>query len=326
MIAEASSAIAQASERTASLVPAYEPTARLRHYPKVLQLGEPRLDGFLNGVNVVVQEKLDGSQVRFGKLEDGTLKCGSHRVDFDPTPATGYFKPFYDYVHNELADLIAPGETYFAELVATQQHNTIAYGRTPKHGLYLFDALLGDDGWAEPAELLRLACNLDIDPPNLLASGPQTKDDLGKLIGTESYLGGAIMEGVVVKNYDFLITGPESPIPRPAFGKYVRASFKEENAATWAANKDIVSQIVAKYRTDARYEKAAQHVKDGPGGLEGNMRDLAKLIPELETDFELECRGAIEAMLYDRFRRDIVRGVVKGMPEWYRAKLLGNAA
>jgi hypothetical protein len=305
------------------IVVPYEPGARLKHYPKVLQLGEPRLLGFLDGVNVIVQEKLDGSQFRFGKIGD-KLVCGSHRIDYsDAVVPDGYFRKAADYIQS-IADLVPNDTVFFGELLDKPKHNTIVYAKTPTNGIMLFDQFnLLTERWATPPELMSMAVNLDIDPPNVLESGPQTKESLTKLMSGESYLGGAIMEGVVVKNYDFLITGPESPAPHPAFGKYVRASFKEENQTNWKEQKDVVGQIVARYRTVARFEKAAQHLQDD-NKLTQSMKDMALLIPELETDFETECKNEVLEMLWQRYRRDIVRSISAGLAEWYKTKLFNT--
>ena len=139
------------------------------------------------------------------------------------------------------------------------------------------------------------------------------------MLDTTAYLGGQKVEGVVVKNYNrFMIDG------NPIFGKYVREEFKELNGVNWHQENptagDIVQQIIAEVKTDVRWEKAVQHLRD-KGKLDASPKDIGALIKEVQRDVEEECREYIMGRLYSHFSRQIIRASTSGIPEWYKGKL-----
>jgi hypothetical protein len=52
------------------------------------------------------------------------------------------------------------------------------------------------------------------------------------------------------------------------------------------------------------------------------MKDIGLLMREFNQDFEDECVDDIKDMLWKRFRKDIIRGVSRGLPTWYKSLLL----
>jgi hypothetical protein len=68
-------------------------------------------------------------------------------------------------------------------------------------------------------------------------------------------------------------------------------------------------------------DKALIHLRE-QDKITGDMKDIGLLMREYNQDFEDECVDDIKDMLYKRFRKDIIRGVSRGLPEWYKALLL----
>jgi hypothetical protein len=320
------------------LVEPYVPSGiHLPHYAKVRQLGDTYLtDLMLSGV--VVEEKVDGSQFRFMKL-DGRVICGSHRVNFDDAnPPDKLFRKAADYVES-IGHLMPEGIVFFAEFLAKSHHNTIVYEHPPKNGLMLFDAhnvsdhdievgelcsTIPADGWADLETVGYFSAAFDIDPPAVLFEGMLDYPSLQKLLSHMSYLGNSTIEGVVVKNYTLTGHDPHHPGNFPMMGKLVRKSFKEENDSNWKAGKDILSQVILRYRTDARWEKARIHARDD-GKTEGSMRDMKVLIDELDRDLDEECKEAIKEMLWQHYESSIRRGLRSGMAEWLKEQLTKQA-
>ena len=53
----------------------------MRSYPKVHHIGDPTIEGILDG-DLIVQEKVDGSQFRICFDINGIPHFGSHRLEF----------------------------------------------------------------------------------------------------------------------------------------------------------------------------------------------------------------------------------------------------
>jgi hypothetical protein len=138
-----------------------------------------------------------------------------------------------------------------------------------------------------------------------------------------SFLGGQKIEGIVVKNYQRL-----TQFGSVMLGKYVSERFKEIHGGEWRKNNptpgDVVDRIIMDFRTPARWHKAVQHLQER-GELEGSPRDIGKLVKEVPDDIFAEAEGEIKDTLFNYFKSKIRRGVVAGLPEWYKQELLERA-
>lgn len=195
----------------------------------------------------------------------------------------------------------------------------MAYDAVPEGHLLVFDIerqendFLSYDEKAQEAESVGLACSPRFD------AAPDDMEALEALLSTESCLGGTTIEGVVIKNYGRF--GKDKKI---LAGKYVSERFKETHKTEWKAQNpaagDVVESIIRAHRTDARWEKAVQHLRDR-GELEGADRDIGKLIKEVQRDIEEECREAIAESLVRWAMPKVKRGVSGGVAEWYKRRL-----
>jgi hypothetical protein len=168
------------------------------------------------------------------------------------------------------------------------------------------------------AEAARIG--LEITP--LVYAGKITDIDFFKsLLKRTSILGGQDIEGVVVKN-----NGRFGKDGKPLFGKFVSEAFREVHKGEWRkANPvqgDVLDEVIARYRTPARWAKAVQHLREA-GLIENMPQDIAKLLPEVQKDIETECKEQIKEMLWKwAWSKAVKRGVTHGLPEWYKAELL----
>ena len=55
--------------------------------------------------------------------------------------------------------------------------------------------------------------------------------------------------------------------------------------------------------------------------LEGSPRDIGPLIREVPEDVRQECEQAIKDALFAYAWPTIQRGIVRGLPEWYKRRL-----
>lgn len=294
----------------------------LPSYPKVYNLGHRAIQDLFEG-DVIVQEKVDGSQFSFGVV-NGELICRSRNTVLDSIETAG--KLFVGAMTTARAAFnrgdLEEGAVYRGEAMMGPRHNTLAYERAPLGNLVLFDVDV--PGGIEDRVHLRgvltdIASDLLCDVVPELYRGPVTNlEDLKALTTLPSFLGGA-MEGVVIKNYDrFGVDG------KMLMGKYVTPAFKEQhgNNPDWkpATNTDVLSQIQARYNHPRRWEKATERARDA-GTLLESPQDIGPLIHAVQADVEAECQDEIGAQLYAYFRKQILRGTTIGLPEWYKDRL-----
>ena len=124
---------------------------------------------------------------------------------------------------------------------------------------------------------------------------------------------------MVIKNYEQF--GRDK---KTLMGKWVSEAFKEKHSTEWKkanpGQNDLISNIVAIYRHENRWEKAVQHLKEA-GKLERDPRDIGALMKEVNKDVLAECADEIKEKLWKYAWPKIARGIVRGVPEWYKNKL-----
>ena len=257
-------------------------------YPKVLHVGAPLVETiFFNEVEIT--EKVDGSQCRIRLTEDAVMVGSKNQGIAD----MGMFEIAHeqgDRIHAE-TDWRTLGDDVmlFCEFLKEPRHNTIKYDRVPLNNLYLFGAMLGSDHMVTGG-LVEIAEHLDIDPPNIMSSGMvENAEELKEFMTQQSYLGGSLVEGVVIKNYnrtyDPLQVHSQEYIGYPMAAKFVREDFKRANAKQWNTvdRKKGIDAIVEMFFTGERFMKTVQHLKD-EGKIDYQKSDLKYLIPEFFGD------------------------------------------
>jgi len=294
-------------------------------FPKILQLGDIRITDALKDGTVEITEKVDGSMFGFGQLENGDVQYRSKGQVF--TNPDKLFKPAVEGLNDgpHWPRFVKPGEWVFGETLASPHHNTLSYERVPKRNLILFG--LWNGKWALYEELVVMSNALCYEAVPLLYRGPMpTLAKLDELIQTPSVLGGGPVEGVVIRHTTAWWAGFGEPLP--VYCKYVRADFKEKNNSAWAganaSGESKVQLILQQYRTEARWQKAVQHLQES-GALKGAMQDMPLLIKEVRSDTLDECKEEIKEELFNAVRKDLEKVLTIGLPEWYKQKLASAA-
>lgn len=294
-------------------------------FPKIFTLGMKETERLFNG-EVEVTEKIDGSQFSFGKI-DGQLHMRSKGAIIYPESVQKMFQKAADFAQS--VEHLLPDDTIFhGEYLDNPKHNTLAYGAVPTNNFALFAVRsLPDTFISNHDALLSWSTRLGCGVIPLIYRGHVHRngiyDQVDEWINSESHLGGAKMEGVVLKNYSerVLIGGQVVPL---LSAKYVSEQFKEKHRVSWPKNNPgNMERLAAAFRTEARWHKAIQHLRDN-GELEDSPRDIGKLFAELNRDFEEECREEVKEALWKLFRKDIMRIITRGFPEWYKEQLVRN--
>ena len=288
-------------------------------YPKVWNLGHPSVADILLD-DVIVEEKVDGSQFSFGVDETGEIRIRSKGIVMNVEAPEGMFQKAVATV-KDLAPILHPGWTYRGEFLQQPKHNALAYDRVPAHYIILFDVTTGTEEYMPRAQKEQEAARLGLEIVPVIFEGKITSLDFFKsLLKQTSILGGQQIEGVVVKN-----AGRFGKDGKPLFGKYVSPEFREVHKGEWKKanpiSADIIDVLISKYRTPARWAKAVQHLRER-GEITNTPQDIAKLLPEITTDIENECKAEIMEMLFKWAWNKARRGFTAGAPEWYKASLL----
>lgn len=190
----------------------------IHSYPKVWALGHREILDIFKGP-VQLEEKIDGSQYSMGII-DGELVCRSKGqqilLDFPE-------KMFNLAIMTARLLDLHEGWVYRCEFLAKPHHNVLAYSRTPKMNVILFDVNIGNEVYLSYEEKKAEADRLGLECVPMffrgIVAGPE---EFKELLNTESILGGTTIEGIVVKNYDLFLADK-----KVAMGKFVTRNLKK---------------------------------------------------------------------------------------------------
>ncbi len=289
-------------------------------YPKIYNLGHKLIrDIFSRPVRI--EEKVDGSQFSFGVF-GGELRCRSKGADINLEHPEKMFAKAVAFVSG-IREQLVDGWTYRGEYLQQPKHNALAYTRIPTNHIVLFDINDCEEGYMPHSMVQDVASKLGFEPIPLIWQGTITEDGIGhinSMLERVSFLGGQKIEGVVIKSLE--LRGVDG---RLLMGKHVSDAFREVHKGEWRKDnprgKDIVELLVCKYRTPARWDKAAIHMQE-EGALQGDPRDIGALMKGVQADIKEECGDEIKDAVFAWAWPQIARQVIRGLPEWYKQKLL----
>lgn len=298
-------------------------------YPSIYALGHRAIADIFSSP-VVIEEKVDGSQFSMS-IDAETLKlsCRSKGKDIVIDAPE---KMFMTAVEIAKWLPLHIGWTYRCEYLSKPKHNTLAYARVPRKHLIVFDVMTGPETYLTPTEKRAEADRIGLEcvPCFYDGTGFIGGEAMGisegraeELLQNDSILGGCKVEGFVVKNYAIF-----TPDKKIAIAKYVSEAFKEKHKHEWKKSNptagDFVQHIIGELKTEARWNKAIQHLRDD-GRLDKSPKDIGALIKEVQMDAAKEEEQSIKDSLYQHFWPQIQRGIIAGLPEWYKEKLAGAA-
>ena len=298
----------------------------IKSYPKILPL-VGKYSEYALGVNVEVTEKIDGSQFVFGKDPDGKLHMRSKgaliQADGD---VQILFRPAVDHVL-AIQDKLPIDTVFYSETLSCKRHNTLEYNRVPNNHIMLYGMTDFAQTHINPSYRILEQCAKAFDVEAVPLIGEYYTEYLPKyseLLDRESILGGPKVEGIVIKNYHTSLMINNSLVPFVAL-KLVSEAFKEKhsNNPEYIPQTSKLEQVISAYRTEARWHKAVQHLRDS-GLLVGEPKDIALLMPELVRDLVEEEKENFKEELYNIYQKQWKSHVTRGFPEWYKKSLLGE--
>lgn len=298
----------------------------MKAFPKIFAIGQDYINRIFDDP-VEITEKVDGSQFAFGMI-GGSLLMRSKGKQMWLDAHEKMFSAAVEYVQSIQGSLV-DGYIYYCEYLRQPKHNSLTYDGIPKNHLALFGVMSypGESFISQHAELRSWADRIGINVVPLLYHGKVNSPEmLRELIEQPSYLGGPNMEGCVVKNYhqSFLLGG--QPI-RLMAGKFVSEKFKEVHKTGWKqenTNKGKWETFKLGFRSEARWEKAVQHLRDN-GELQNEPRDIGLLMKHIASDITEEEQETIKEFLWKHFGKEVIRVAQSGFPEWYKNKLMESS-
>lgn len=297
-------------------------TKGINAFPKIWALGSKYSQGIFD-TDVEVTEKLDGSQFGFSK-PGSDLLVRSKGALIDAEDPQKLFSKSVTHV-KAVAEILNPRFAYYGEAIGSHRHNTLTYASTPKNFISLFAIYdLLNHEWLRYDDMKAEAERLSVDVVPLLFAGKADGEIVRGLIGKESYLGGCIAEGVVVKAFkDIQIGGVMYPIHS---AKFVTEEFKEKHSknSEFRTGKSNTQEYFEQYNTTARFAKIVQKLKES-GEYQGEPKEIGKLMKMLSQDLEEECKEDVKDALWAMFRKEFLGAASKGFPEWYKRSLLDEA-
>lgn len=291
----------------------------IQSFSNVVALGHKIVDGIMDG-EITIEEKVDGSQISF-MVKEGNLFVRSKGQMIDIENPENMFKTAIEQIKT-IASLLKEGWIYRGEYLEKPKHNTICYNRVPIKNIIIYDIDKADQCYLNHKEKKEEANRIGLEVVPLFYQGKLKNKDMRDLLKKESILGGAKIEGVVIKNYEMF-----SRDKKTLMAKLVNEEFKETHQVEWGKNnpkfKDVVSLIGEEMRNENRWHKAYIHLKE-KGVIEENEKDISKIMKEVPIDILKEEEVYIKDKLFKYAFQDIIRIAGKGIPEWYKLKLKNN--
>jgi len=302
------------------------------NYPSIFNLGHRAVRDILSGPNIQVEEKIDGSQISFGAFvqhetygDTYELRIRSKGANIVPDAPDKMFAPAVEVIKAMFnSGKIKPELTYSGEYLRKPKHNVLCYERIPANHIIIFDIRRDEEDYLSPTERELEAAWIGLEVVPVLHRGSITEiETIHKLLETTSILGRVPIEGVVVKDYSRF--GMDK---KALMAKYVSEAFKEIHGEEYRRGNptsgDIVQQIVSRLKTEARWNKAVQHLRDS-GLIEDSPKDIGKLLLEVWRDVEYEEVSDMKERLFKWAWPKIRRGVTAGLAEFYKQKLLKDS-
>lgn len=280
-------------------------------YPKIRNLGHRDIVELFLG-EVVIQEKVDGSQFGFKRTHSDGISCRSKGQQLNLDNPNKMFKEAIETV-KALAHRLQYDWIYRGEYLQRPKHNKICYDRIPRNHIALFD-VFNDGKYLGPLELQSEAIKIEVDCVPVLYQGIiRSEQEVRDLLDRESFLGGSKIEGVVIKNY-----------ANGLIGKLVNDEFKEVHKIK--TNKPInfpIAELGKALGTEARWEKAIQHLEE-KGELTNTPKDIGPLLKEIHLDVLSEEKDMILEFLFRTYWKSISKEMTKDFPLWYKQRIMSE--
>lgn len=291
----------------------------IHSFPKIFALGTKYVKNIFDG-EVNISEKVDGSQMSFGKI-NGELEIRSKNKKLYVDNPEKMFSAGIEYIES-IKSLLPEGLAFHCEYLKAPKHNSLTYARIPKNHLMLYGIRTLQDDFIPALELMADTLGIEV-VPTIFEGLIANPEEVHVLMNQESVLGRVKIEGLVVKNYNkpFLLGGQVIPL---MMGKLVSEAFKEVHRANWnegETRKSRLDGFLSSFCTEARWRKSIQSLRDR-GELLEEPKDIGPLLKEIHLDIQEEEKENIKDWLWGEFSKELKRRSTKGFVEFYKKEIL----
>jgi len=294
---------------------------KIPSYSSLVSYSHKIAQGFFDGSPIIVEEKIDGSQISFTMTTEGKLLMKSKNCDLNEG-VDSQFRAGVDYIIS-VQEKLKPGYIYRGEYLQRPRHNALTYERVPENNIVIFDIDRAEQdymSWEERADEANQIGLEAVRVYGVVEFDSMMHANIQDWLKYPSMLGAPAIEGVVFKRVknDMFTSDKKSIVV-----KLVSDAFREVNSSAHAKTPrtDIIQSIINTYRTEARWLKAVQHLRDA-GELANEPKDIGLLVREIQADVFRECEDEIKELLLNQFRKEILSGLVRGFPEFYKSEVL----
>lgn len=261
--------------------------------------------------HVIIQEKVDGSQLTV--FRDGHGELHFYNRSKPCNPKTSAFMNAWLSIQSK-KDSFREGLYYHGEAFTSRFTNTCKYDRAPKFFWMVYEIVTQENRVLSPAEMAEVLEGTGFETVQLIydseRDGPvedlQLFIDCIMLDIEESKLLsslGRTPEGVVLK---VLNNGSNENGFTTTRCKYVRPVFSEMNHSKKErlpslSDAEFIQELGKVYDTDARRQKAFQHLKEAGLWKEKLESNIPAMIAELDADLLKEEEEQLKNLLFVRF-------------------------
>ena len=295
---------------------------KLKKYSSLYTAGHRKTLDLFAG-DVIVEEKVDGSQFSFGVIE-GEIFFRSKGKQICSIKPDSMFKSGVEEL-TSIKGMLPEGVTFRGEYLGKPRHNVLKYDRTPKYHVIVFDVMAEDGVYLQRHMKESMCKDIGLEIVPLIFSGRVgSSEGLKEFLGRESVLGGSNIEGVVIKPLNNDVFDLDGDL---IVGKYVCDKFKEKHTGNFKAkcspNDSILISLGESLKTEARWQKAVQHLSDD-GVLKGEPEDIRLILNEIGRDTKKEEEDYIKEELFKWAWPQLNKMITKGAPQWYKEKIASN--
>ncbi len=255
----------------------------LTKYQHIERLGHDDVEGLLDG-KVCIQPKIDGANMTVAFTPNGKMVIATRNqaISIGGEPTTG-FRGAVEHIlaHQGIRRFLADNPDFILRGEWLVQHS-VTYRPINYKRLWVFDVQRREDGSYLPFEAYEpLLKEHGIDYIPLLATldSPSAETLVTLLNNTPDPFGAKVLEGLVIKRYDFF-----NKWGRQQWGKLVNADFKEANKMAFGASKkdSAALRLAASTFIADLTIKTIHKIKDEKG--EASVRNMSEVLGRVWYD------------------------------------------
>ena len=275
---------------------------------------------------IIIQEKVDGSQFTVYKDRNNQLHYYNKNKERD-----GKGKPFLNAFLSIQGkeDMFEVGYFYHGEAMTSRLTNTNEYERVPNCFWIIYEIVREDNTVLSPEEMEIALKDTPFETVKIFYDNKHEEptdltvvvDKIMKDIENKRLVSGlgGIPEGCVVKVINVLKKDKYSTTRY----KYVREEFQEANHTKkkrlpQVSDQDFIQELGSIYNTDARFQKAIQHLQERNCWKDNIEKNIPGLVDELDRDLIKEELDEIKNLLFIRFWPEISKASRAGLQDFLK--------